>query len=339
MRGRVGPRMKWRPRFWGIGAAVLGAAVLAGTGFTGAAQAAYRGSEGRIAFVRNGDIYSIRTDGSGLARLTTDGHDSGPRWSPDGTRIAYLDHGNLWIMKSNGHGKTQITNSAPGATDARPSWSPGGRFLAFVKTARHATRGYLTRYNTVTHALRTFTASSVGVINVTALPGTAVAWDEASDASGQPAYFILFEATGTGLCQANYYCLDALGLAQESQFTKGYPSAEDQTPMPARLTDPDWFPVDPAFATDVLSTAESCSPAAQCTHTGINLQIGSPTILPGAYQAVYSPTGRHIAFVRNARGTPEIYLGLNSPLAGTSPTLLTAGTQPDWQPVAPFPAG
>src|SRR5579859_3413813 len=49
------------------------------------APLAYIGSDGRIAFVRNGNIFSIKPDGTGLAKLTHLGHASGPRWSPNGT--------------------------------------------------------------------------------------------------------------------------------------------------------------------------------------------------------------------------------------------------------------
>lgn len=126
-------------------------------------------------------------------------------------------------------------------------------------------------------------------------------------------------------------------MGHESQYRNGYPSAEDQTLKPERLVDPDWFPIDPAFATDALTTVESCTPL-HCTHKGIALFITAPTILPGAYQAVFSPTGRRIAFVRKLRRVPEIYLSVNDPAsANPDAKLLTAGTEPDWQPVAPFP--
>jgi hypothetical protein len=317
------------------GLALTGLA-LAGTGLSGVAQAAYRGSDGRIAFVRGGNIYSIKTDGTGLDRLTRDGRASGPRWSPDGKQLAYLDGGNLWIMNANGSHKRRVTHGAPGHTDARPSWSPSGRYLAFVQTARHHSSGYLTRYDTVTHRFATFTTtiSPPGRIKVTARPA-AVAWARALNAANIPGYFILFNGAGK-LCSAPYFCLDALGMGHESQYRNGYPSAEDLTLKPERLLDPDWFPIDPAFGTDALTTVESCTP--HCTHQGIALFITGPTIVPGAYQAVYSPTGRQFAFVRNARGKPEIYVTVNDPAnANPDAKLLTAGTEPDWQPVAPFP--
>jgi Tol biopolymer transport system component len=54
---------------------------------------------------------------------------------------------------------------------------------------------------------------------------------------------------------------------------------------------------------------------------------------PRSYQGVYSPTGRFIAFVRNAHGRPVIYLASASPRA--APIRLTADSQPHWQPILP----
>lgn len=334
------------------GLACLAGLALTCTALTGVAQAAYPGQEGRIAFVRAGNIYTIEPDGTGLLQLTTLQGDSAPRWSPNGLKIAYLDHGNLWIMQASGSGKQQITGAAPGFTDSRPSWSPNGRYLAFVRTALHASSGLLTRYDTVTGNFVTFSTPfnseqpTVRQVKVQALPAP-VAWAFAADAGSTVpnAYFILFNGAGSGeFCTPGLYCLDALGMSSESQYKNGFPSAEDQTAAPTRLLDPDWFPVDPAFGTDALTTVESCG-SAGCTHTGIMLQITQPVILPGAYQAVYSPTGRRLAFVRNVRAgrstqtTAEIYITLNDPAgAQADATLLTSGSQPDWQPLATSPA-
>ena len=59
-----------------------------------AAEAAYPGADGRIAFVRRGtccniaSIYTVTSTGDGLRRITFGHTDVEPRWSPDGTRIA-----------------------------------------------------------------------------------------------------------------------------------------------------------------------------------------------------------------------------------------------------------
>jgi hypothetical protein len=325
------------------GAALAGLASLAllGTGLAGTAQAAYPGADGRIAFVRNGDIYTITPGGTGLDQLTSGGHHAGPRWGPHGAKIAYLYKGNLWIMQANGSDKTQITHGAPDFTDARPSWSPNGRYLAFVRTRRGHKFGYLTRYNTVTHGFVTFSTPfqseqpTVRQVKVTAL-STPVAWGRALDAGGVNfGSFIIFEGAAAQCPSPFKFCLVALGFPRQSHYRNGFPSAEDLHTGPTRLLDPDWFPIDPAFGTDVLTTQEHCA-GGTCTRKGIDLTIGAAPVVPGAYQAVYSPLGRQIAYVRSVRGRPRIYLALN--VASPQGTLLTGGTQPDWQPLAPRPS-
>lgn len=324
------PRISGRARRSSAWLTALTAPLLAATGLAGSALAAYPGTEGRIAFVRGGNIYSITPTGTGLRQLTSDGRDLGPRWSPDGKRLAYIDAGNLWIMNANGSGKQRLTATAPAATDGRPTWSPSGRYLAFVKTVRRAAVGYLTRFDTVTRTFATFTTNSPG--KASAEPGTAPAWAYALNAASQPGYFMLYEGARAD-CPAGHHCLFALGMATESQISNGFLSSEDTTALPTVLTTPDWFPVTPRFGQDVLVAAESCA-AGHCTHQGVMLQIGTPVILAGAYQAAYSPTGRHFAFVRDkSAGQPEIYTTINNPAtAGNKAIALTAGTQPDWQP-------
>jgi hypothetical protein len=322
-------------------------AALLGTGPAGIARAAYPGAGGLIAFVRNGNIYTINpesaTPAATVVRLTGDGHDSGPRWSPGGRQLAYLNRGNLWIMNANGSHKKRITSQAPGYTDARPTWSPNGRYLAFVMTRRGAADGYLTRYDTVTRRFVTFSmpyhseSPTRRQVRVTALPDP-VAWARARDASGVTyGSFIVFEGGTAPACPASRYCLDALGFSAQTGYTNGFASAEDLTAKPLRLLDPDWYPNSPLFSTNVLTTQEKCS-AGHCGDTGIDTTIGAAPILPGGYQAVYSPNGVFLAYVRNVRGRAEIFIYTPPTVAPVRTTALTTGTQPDWQPVAP-PAG
>src|SRR5215469_834945 len=301
------------------------------------APTAYIGSDGRIAFVRHANIFSIKPDGTGLRKLTHRGHASGPRWSPNGTRLAFIDRGDLWIMNANGSKKRRITDAAPRYTDGRPTWSPNGRYLAFVKTFRHRAFGFLTRYDTVTGRFASFTAQFKGrQIRVAALAGTAAAWQLAINAGGQAfGSFLIYEGVGR-LCIGFRFCLNALGFGMQSQFRNGFPSAESDHSAPTRLTDPDWFPIRPHFETDVLTTVENCM-VLPCTHSGLMLQITSATILPGAYEGVWAPLGDQIAFVQDVRGVPHIYTDKISPVAEFSPVFLTHGTEPDWQPTAPFP--
>jgi hypothetical protein len=346
MRGQMRGGARSRRRWWMPGLTVLGAITLLGSGLAGTAQAAYHGSDGLIAFVRNGNIYTINPQsaapGSTVTRLTRNGHDSGPRWSPDGKQLAYLDRGNLWMMDANGSHKTRITSKAPAYTDARPTWSPNGRYLAFVMTKKGAGYGYLTRYDTVTHKFATFSTPyhseepTKRQIKVTALPA-AVAWAWAKNATGVSyGSFIIFEGATAPRCPSGRFCLDELGFGAQSDYRNGFPSAAGETTKPVRQLDPDWYPNSPLFSVNALTTQEKC-PGGHCTYQGIDTTLESSPFLPGAYEAVYSPTGVYLAYVKNGRAGPEIFIYSPPGIVPLRNIALTNGTEPDWQPVMPLP--
>jgi Dipeptidyl peptidase IV (DPP IV) N-terminal region/WD40-like Beta Propeller Repeat len=320
---------------------VVGAgALVAGTAHAARSNPhAYDGADGRIAFVRNGNIFTIKPAGTGLRKLTDLGHASGPRWSPDGKRLAYIYRGNLWVMNASGGGKTRITSAAPRYTDGRPTWSPNGRYLAFVTTQRGHRYGYLTRYDMVRRKFAYFTDTiePPHLIKIAVLASSAVAWAWARDAGGvHDGSFLLYEGTGEQ-CLGNTYCLDALGFEHQYQYRNGFPSAEYLHSVPTRLTDPDWYPISPLFSTNVLTTVENCT-SSPCTRSGLSLTIGAAPILAGAYEGVYSPDGQFIAYVVNVRGVPSVYTYYLSPIARFHPVFLAHGTEPDWQPLTAPPS-
>jgi TolB protein len=80
----------------------------------------------------NSEIYVVNPEGSGLTNLTQDpGMDFRPVWSPDGSQIAYVGSGRLWVMNADGSGKGQISGNGVVEVEA-PTWSPDGRMLAFL---------------------------------------------------------------------------------------------------------------------------------------------------------------------------------------------------------------
>ena len=95
----------------------------------------------RIAFgsARNGgnhDVFLMDIDGGNQVRLTTSlAYDDQPKWSPDGSKIAFMSgrDGNLEIytMNADGSAQTRITNNP--LADGFPAWSHDGTKLAFVR--------------------------------------------------------------------------------------------------------------------------------------------------------------------------------------------------------------
>jgi TolB protein len=89
---------------------------------------------GLVAVVREGDIYVIRSNGTGATRLTTDpASDGEPAWSAGGqiafTTGRHAGDTELYVMNDDGTSPVRITTSA-GVDDA-PSWSPDGQWIVF----------------------------------------------------------------------------------------------------------------------------------------------------------------------------------------------------------------
>lgn len=76
-------------------------------------------------------IYVMSIDGTRTRQITNGtSSSSGPRWSPDGRKIAYNNAGQIWTMDPDGDDKKKITALATGA--GGPVWSNDGRWIAFA---------------------------------------------------------------------------------------------------------------------------------------------------------------------------------------------------------------
>ncbi len=89
-------------------------------------------------------IWLVATDGSGEPRRFTygDRRDASPRWSPDGTRLAFVSNretekaAQIYVICLDGGEATKLTDLKESAEDI--AWSPDGSHIAFTSRVRAA---------------------------------------------------------------------------------------------------------------------------------------------------------------------------------------------------------
>lgn len=84
----------------------------------------------QIAYVFSGDIYLANADGSGVRPFAAGRHaENYPAWSPDGRSIAYTIGNSLYVRSLAGDATRRIARD--GVEIFRPSWSPDGKRIAY----------------------------------------------------------------------------------------------------------------------------------------------------------------------------------------------------------------
>jgi len=291
------------------------------------------------------EIHVMHADGSGRIALTAGpGDDWWPRWSPDGTTIAFVRTvgGDLEIhvMNPDGSGSTRLTQ---GARDWLPQWSPDGSRIVFLSDRDGQREVYV------------MNADGSGQTNLTQSPGNE--WRPVWSPDGTRIAFVgdgeddlyLMNADGTGLVNLTQSAGNKWSPAWSPDGTKiafGWEGAADgdiyvmnangsgQTPL---AQDPDQGAGFPAWSPDGASIA--FEQGADNEEYDIHLmnadgsnQINLTQNGAGNTEPVWSPDGTMIAFGTDGGSHDEIYV---VDAGGSAPVRLAQqGGEPAWRPRA-----
>jgi TolB protein len=310
----------------GVTAAVAATVVLlVGALLTISSQTAsgtYPGGDGKIAFVRSNQIYTINADGTGLKQLTTGAKNYRPKWSPNGQRIAYVHetidgYKDIWLMSATGGSKTQLTRLG---TVTEASWSPDGRFIAFGGTDP--------TWGTALYKIATTapTGNPVPLLGYDTNSGCCS--DDPSERHVIPVdRFVAWSPDGTRIALLNH---------ADGQFDDAiwmyYPATGENRQLIATgadccgyndWSDLTWGPANQFGYADIVQEPEfDITYPSTIRYPGYIGKKGDAAPAP-------APANVRLALVNASSGTARIYI---QRVNGTSRRLLTTGYQPDWQP-------
>jgi Tol biopolymer transport system component len=293
--------------------------ILAALLLPASAQAAFPGANGKIAFddVRddpnpsgcypncNWEIYSINPDGTGATRLTNHpGVDVSPAWSPDGKKIVFNRYPptgfvDIVVMNADGSGQTSL------GSGYQPSWSPDGSKIVFVAAGECSSGD---------GGLWTMNPDGTGRTFLACGPPSPAGVDGETAPVWRPNGNLV--AFGADLTDFDIFTVQSNGT-NRTNLTNS-PNEGDR--------DPNWSPDGSRIA---FGSGEFSVPDIWTMNSSGGQKTNLTNDAPDDRDPAYSPDGTKIVF-RSARASLGLHVISSS---GSSPSFLTTGEHPDWQPI------
>ena len=271
---------------------------------------------GRIAFVRGADVYTVTPDGAQVQQLTKLGPGSFaemPSWEPNDEQIAYTVRSpviqkQLWIMNANGRNQRRLLDDAAYGNTAG-NFSPDGEFVIFSRCQARSHGScaiYQVRIDgTGLSAITRFQSDVVDSFPVFSPDGGVIAFERIG-ADGVPGIYLI------GADGSNLRRLTLAGVAAHH---------------------PSWSPDGSQIALSCKCSAVSGAAIWLIERAGGGFrQLSEPTVVDHLSPS-WSPDGNFLAAEQRAPRTYPRVVMLD--LAGTGPKKhlfkpLITGSQPSW---------
>ncbi len=258
------------------------------------AYATFPGKNGRIAFVQDGEIFTMNPDGSDVKQLTHLGPDnsaSWPAWSADGKQIVFNEFPppdgkpEIWVMDTDGANQRRVFRE-PLFDENRPSFSPDGSRVVFGRCKRLVGDGD-------TCAIHTVNVDGTGLKKIVPFHLDDTQRSPMFSPDGKTIAFIISPDASHGF-QGVTYLVDAEG-SNLRRITESAPC----------LIRPDWSP----DGTKITTFAHLCNPQNEtiavmnADGSGVHYLTKNGTkyfIGPRDRNPAFSPDGKFIVFERHA---------------------------------------
>jgi Tol biopolymer transport system component len=278
----------------------------------------------RILFARDGSIFAMNADGTGVTQLTVPDlassiSDRSPAWSPDGKRVAFVrcglssDDCDIYVMNADGTGIARLTAQAGANVD--PTFSKDGKRIAFA-SSRDANGSVVGA-----DALDIYIMDSVtggNVVRVTNQPGMDLQPTWSPDGK-QIAFVSARDGGDSGMLDLYAVTLDGL------QVTRLTWASEP-------VTQPSWAPGGKQIAFTVGFAEGPNTDIYVLTLDSKQLtRLTDGPDTPGVDEAAtWSPDGKQIAFISTRSGTNRDAYVMNAD--GKAVTRLTYTASDEWDP-------
>jgi hypothetical protein len=249
-------------------------------------------------------VFVMNADGTNVTELAN-GYD--PAFSPDGTKIAYVDGdaetSDIWVMNADGSAPARLTENYQSFS---PAWSPDGSKVAFISSHQDGFQIYVISAD----------GTNQQRLEVD-IPNIYYKFSPAFSPDGAKIYFVGF-AQGESGSTENIYAMNADGSGMPSQLTFD----DSTTNIDTLAVAPDGQTIVARFHHDLQAIATSGTGAM------VNLTNGNPQI---DRHPAFAPNGAKIVFER------DDYLHIMNADGSDAVNLDVVGDNPSWNPTAVLP--